>query len=222
MFQRLKGSLCRKGGSETSSGIRPILLDLQLVPRDDEVQNTSNTSTSTAVEERIDQFLSQLQSLSTLVKTKNAFWTKKAQVQHYDIDFSFSILKGCAEQFDPELLKCQLLDWFALVERQHVLINGNAGLPDQIRKAEMTMIITEASEQNLTLVKERLEKMQTDRQQRLEVLQELVEDLCLREMNLFVNLTGPEPTQSLVLKETSALGFLGIPLQLAGEPLPLG
>jgi hypothetical protein len=224
-------------------------LDLQGVPRDDEVTASSTstltptTMTATTLEERVDQFLSQLQSLSLLVKTKNAFSTTKSQSSSSqsssqqasssynnnssssssDIDFSFSILKGCTEQFDDELFKCQLLDWFAIVKRQHELQHTTSHLADEIRNAEMNLSIAGvASEQSLKLVQERLEKMQSDRQQRLEVLKELVEEVCVREMNLYVTVKEPNPRQSLVLKQTSAVGFLGIPLQMAGEPLPVG
>jgi hypothetical protein len=202
--------------------------------------------TMMTLEERVDQFLSQLQNLSLLVKTKNAFSTTKAQSSSSqsnsssqqqqqqaasssgsssttDVDFSFSILKGCTEQFDEELFKCQLLDWFAIVKRQHALQHATSHLADEIRNAEMNLSIAGvASEQSLKLVQERLEKMQSDRQQRLEVVKELVEEVCVREMNLYVTVLEPNPRQSLVLKETSAVGFLGIPLRMAGEPLPVG
>jgi hypothetical protein len=139
-----------------------------------------------------------------------------------DIDFSYSVVKGCTEQFDIELLKCQLLDWFAIVEHQQAIKMTYKHIPDEIRKAEMKMSIAGATKQSLNLVKERLELMMSDRQQRLEVLQEMVEEVCWRETNLHVRLNGPDPQQILELKETSAPGFLGIPLQLAGEPLPVG
>lgn len=176
------------------------------------------------LEDEVENFLSQLQCLSTLVKTKNSFRTVKqgGGGGHQDIDFSYSVVKGCTEQFDAELLKCQLLDWFAIVARQRELKQTNKKIPDEIRKAEIKMSIAGATEQSLNLVKERLELMTSDRQQRLDVLKEMVEEVCLREMNLHVQLNGPVPQQSLELKETSALGFLGISLQLAGEPLPVG
>lgn len=202
------------------------MLDLQGVPRDDGVELSRVSKT---VEERIDDFLWQLHCIASLLKNpKNAFSTFKGsshQGQHHHdttVEFSALVTNGCTETFDGELLKCQLLDWMDMVERQHVLQNENEGLPDKIREAEMAMSIAGASEQSLQKVREKLEKMQTDRQQRFEVLKELLEDLCLREMNLHVDLVVPEPTKSLVLKETPAVGFLGIPLQLAGESLPIG
>jgi len=221
--RRLKCILCRKGSSEASSGIRPLLLDLQLVPRDDGVQLSD---TAKSLEERIDQFLSRCQCLSTLVKTRNAFRTVRG---NENIDFSSSIFKGCTEQFDPELLRCQFLDWFTIVTRQRVVLSST-NLPEDIRQTEIQMSVAGAASQTrgqrsstLPMVKDRLTKIVSDRQQRLEVLKEMAEELCLREMHLYVDVQGPPPDKALVLPETSsAVGFLGIPLQLAGESLPVG
>lgn len=223
------------------------MLDLQNVPRDDQLllqgQITQSSNTVMLLENNIHDFVSQLECLSILVKTKNAFATYSSSKSnsnaisatsgHHDhhhgtintsttIDLSMSIVKGCTDNFDKELLQCQLMDWFELVQRQHELQAEHVDLSDRIRKAEMAMSIAGASEQSLRMVKERLEKMQTDRKQRLQVLKELLEDLCLREMSLFVQLTGPDPNETLVLHPTSAVGFLGIPLQIAGEWLPVG
>jgi hypothetical protein len=228
--QRLKYILCRKAGSsETSTGIRPLLLDLQLVPRDDDIGETSSLplfSTPSTLEERIDELIGYLSTISILIKAKNAFVITKSSSSGHSgidtIDFSVHVEKGCTENFDPEMLKCQLLDWFAMVDRQHELLDAHRDLPEEIQRAEMKMSIAGASPQSLKMVKERLATIQLDRQQRFEILQEMVEEVCLREMNLFVNLTQPAPLESLELKEVSATGFLGIPLALAGETLPLG
>lgn len=177
----------------------------------------------TSLEERIDELIGFLTILSSLIKAKNAFATTKSNSSGSDsIDFSLPVEKGCTDEFDTEMLKCLLLDWFAMVDRQHELQDSQKDLADEIRRAEMKMSIAGASPQSLKMVKERLATIQLDRQQRFEVLQEMVEEVCLREMNLFVHLTQPSPQESLELKEVSAPGFLGIPLQLAGETLPLG
>ncbi|KAG7339245.1 hypothetical protein IV203_002127 [Nitzschia inconspicua] len=224
--RRLKYILCRKAGSsETSTGIRPLLLDLRLVPRDDDIDETSSCvlfSNPSSLEDRIDELIDYLLTLSNLIKVKNAFATTKSPSGVDTIEFSVSVEQGCTEDFDPELLKCQLLDWFAMVDRQHELQDSHKDLPEEIRRAEMKMSIAGASAQSLKLVKERLATLQSDRQQRFEILQEMVEEVCLREMNLFVRLTQPAPQESLELKEVSTPGFLGIPLALAGETLPLG
>lgn len=224
-LQRLKCVLCRKGGSGTSSGIRPILLDLQGFPRDDSLENRTPLQGAVDLKGNIEDFVWHLECLSNLTKRKNGFSTMKSSSNHSQssgVDVNSVIVKGCTESFDSELLKCQLLDWFSMVERQHELQRENGHLPDEIRQAEMAMSIAGAPEKSLKMVQHRLEKMHADRQLRLDVLKELLEDLCLREMNLYVNISGPNPKQSLVLKQTSAVGFLGVTLQLAGEPLPVG
>jgi hypothetical protein len=240
--QRLKYILCRKGGpSETSQGIRPILLDLQGVPRDDDVPakglpftkslekmvstvltespDTRNIDGDSTAEERIDDFLHQLKQLSTLCKTRNAFKTDRKT----DIDLSASIVKGCAD-LDEELFRCQFLDWYDMVQRQQADRQPLRldELAEQIRLAEMEMSIAVASEQSLGVVRKRLEMIATDRQKRFDVLKEMVAEVCLREMNLYIRLESPNPSKVLELAETSAVGFLGIPLELAGEPLPVG
>ena len=221
----MKCVLCRKGGSGTSSGIRPILLDLQGFPRDDEVHGQFPSATVLDLKGRIDKLLGHLKSLSNMVRRKKGFSViKSSSVSSHEggVEFNATLTKGCTETFDLKLLKGQLMDWFAMVERQHVLQRENEDLPDMIRQAEMAMSIAGAPDKSLNMVKQRLEEMYSDRQLRLEVLKELLEDLCLREMNLFVNITGPDPRQSLSLKPTSAVGFLGVQLQRAGEILPVG
>ncbi|KAL3941677.1 MAG: hypothetical protein SGARI_000519 [Bacillariaceae sp.] len=227
--RRLKYVLCRKAGSsETSTGIRPILLDLRMVPRDDEPLGSFSGlfSPASTLEERIDELIDHLTTLSNLVKTKNAFATTKPTGSGHSsdvVEFSVPVQKGCTEEgYDPELLKCLLMDWYAMVDRQHELQQSHSDLPRQIQEAEMKMSIAGANPQSLKLVKERLATIHKDRQLRFEVLQEMVEEVCLREMNLFVDLTEPNPREILELQRISAPGFLGVPLEIAGEPLPLG
>jgi preprotein translocase subunit YajC len=166
-----------------------------------------------------------------LIKTKNAFATTTTKSSgsggggHSSsdtIDFSLPVVKGCTDDYDPDLLKCQLLDWFAIVDRQNELQEAHKDLPEEIRRAEMKMSIAGASVQSLKMVKERLMTIQLDREQRFEIVKEMVEEVCFREMNLHVQLTKPDPQETLELKEISAKGFLGVPLELAGEALPLG
>ncbi|CAJ1942784.1 unnamed protein product [Cylindrotheca closterium] len=215
--RRLKCILCRKSGPETSTGIRPILVDLQSVRRDDEALKSFDDSRS--IKENVADFLSQLECLSTLLKTRNAFRTRRG---NHVIEFSASVVNGCTEEFDPELVECQLLDWFDMVERQQELGQEQQHIVSNIREVETKIGLADASDESLDAAKDNLEYMVDDRQQRLEILQDLVEDLCLREMNLHILINDPDPEETLILKETSALGFLGVPLQLAGEALPVG
>jgi hypothetical protein len=201
------------------------LLDFLKVPRDDELRSSPifdalhYKTTASTLEERIRQFLAELTILSKLA-TKTSSRTSSPAL---NIDISLSIGKGCRDQFDPELLECQLLDWFDIVKRQHRLHQKQKELPDEIRRAEMKLSIAGASHQSLKKIREQLEMLQGIKEERFDILKEMVEEVCLREMNLYVSLTPPDPQQVLKLKGThSANGLFGIPLEIAGETLPIG
>jgi len=76
--RRLRGLLSRKAGPDTSSGIRPLLLDLQGVPRDEERFSDAQMSfKDKAVMERLDELILHLRTLGTLCKARNAFRLEK-------------------------------------------------------------------------------------------------------------------------------------------------
>eukprot|EP00536_Pseudo-nitzschia_multiseries_P012652 jgi/Psemu1/209371/e_gw1.497.49.1 len=218
--RRLGCLLCRKGGSETSTGIRPILLDLLLVPRDDEPISAAASWLSALVRETV--------SHNSNSNSHSNSHSHNSQHQQYypalNTDLSLSVARGCTDDYDPELLKCQLLDWFAIVERQHALHDDDDDdYNNDIRWAEMKLSIAGASKQSLQTAKDSLKLLEGIRSERLNVLKDMVKEVCLREMNLCVTLTGPNPDEILELKETpSAKGLFGIPLELAGETLPIG
>lgn len=213
-----------------------------MIPRDDEFAKGTilgwltspvkiaspfmNLPKNSSVEDRIDVLLGHLSMLSKLVQTKNAF----SNSGNGDIDFSASVIRGCTNDYDPELMRCQFVDWFTIVDRQHFLqkdafrpgSKDGDSLAEEIRLAELKMSVSQASKASLKLVKERLVTIRLDRSNRLAICKEMIEEVCLREMNLFVSLSGPSADRPLELKETSANGFLGTPLNCAGEILPIG
>lgn len=171
--------------------------------------------------DRLDTLVDNLQLLGSLIKNRNAFHTDKRG----DIDFPASIAKGCTEEFDAEMFHCRIQDFFTLVKHQRELVGRQEKLEileGKIRSAEMEMSLAVASNQSLGMVRQRLQLLATDRQKRFEVLKQMVEEVCVREMNLFVQLEAPGQQKTLLLKESSALGLFGYELQKAGEPLPLG
>ena len=243
--QRLKLILCQKSGSEASSGIRPILLDLQMIPRNDEPTDGTaigwligsspiniaspfmNLPEGSSLKDRIDAFIRHLSTLSKLVEAKNGFTV----AGNGDFDVPSDIIRGCVDDYDPELMRCQFLDWFTVVDRQHALQNETTNafksddigsLVEEIRLAELKLSVSQANKASLKMVKERLETLRSDRSNRLLICKEMIEEVCLREMNLFVSLSGPATDHALELSETSAVGFLGLPLEMAGETLPIG
>ena len=170
---------------------------------------------------RLDTLLDNLQILGSLIKNKQAFHTEKRS----DVDFPASVIKGCRDEFDRELLRCQIQDFFAIAKRQRDIVEKHdiiEGMEAKIRIAEMETSLAVASNQSLEMVRQRLELIATDRQKRFEALQQMAEEVCLREMNLHVRLEAPSKDKSLLLRKTSALGLFGFALQQAGEPLPIG
>jgi hypothetical protein len=221
LLRRLKGLLCRKAGVETTAGIRPLLLDLQGVPRDEDLGlNSSDTAQNEGIQDRLDAFLDKLNILGRLCVTRHAFRTEQRRAE---LDLPTSVYRNCAE-FDDELFKCRFQDWHSMVQRQHDIIGETDlhQLAEQLRRAEMQMSLAMAPAESLEVVRHRVELISSDRQKRFEVLKECIEDVCLREMFLYVALTAPETTTPLALNPTSALGVFGLPLRLAGETLPIG
>jgi hypothetical protein len=226
--RRLKLILCRKGATETSPGIRPILLDLQGLSRDDEPPVSpwslqallhGTTPSSLTVNQRLDEFVRQLKMLRMLCFTRNGFASEKKLSES---DIPPSISKGC-DEFDSRLFSCQFQDWFTMVNKQHELLQNKdfAALADEIRRAELELSIAGAAK-SLDVVQQRLEMLALDRKKKFEILKEMVEEVCLREMNLYVKVVAPAPERTLLLSDTTALGFLGLPLIMAGESLPIG
>ena len=205
--------MCRKVSPETSTGIRPILLDLQGVPRDQDVR----TNEKTTLEERLQTFLGQLGHLTRIGETNASFVTERKG----DLDIPSSIVKSCCK-FDAEMWKAQCLDWLELVKAQHKLVSKFDDLAEQLRANEIEMSIRSSPKATIALVKQRVEMLLADRQKRFEVCKDMVEEVTEREMNLSVNLVSPSQKIVLELPKTSVLGMFGMPLKMAGEPLPIG
>lgn len=211
--------LCRKTGPETSSGIRPLLLDLQGVPRDESLlrSQASSQTDKAAMLTRLNMLVDELKLLGTLSKTRGAFVTGKRG----DIDVPSAISKACRD-FDAELFVAQCEDWYDMVRAQHELVASFNDLSEQIRRAEIEKGISVANETNLDALRQRLELIAADRRKRYEVLRETVEEVCRREMNWHVKLVPPEKDLVLALPKTSVLGVYGPSLLMAGEILPIG
>jgi len=238
-LRRLKGLLCRKAGADTSAGIRPLLLDLQGVPRDEEIPLSAGTPPITAdngqlpppvlddMLARVDKLISELRILGQLCAVqRNAFLVQDRS--YSKLDLPTSIVRGCnTENFDEELFKCQFEDWYNMVRRQHELTERTNfdDLAEKLRQAEMQMSLAVAAPAQLQVVRERVEMITGDRTKRFEVCKEMIEEVCVREMNLFVDVKAPNQTQPLALQSTTAtsgLGEFGLPLLMAGETLPIG
>lgn len=221
LLRRLKNVLCRKAGLDTSTGIRPMLLDIQGVARDDEINvDLPPTINSNAMKKRLGALVVQLNVLSKLCAMRNVFHSEQRRAE---VDLPASILRGCTS-FDDKLFKCHFQDWYSMVRRQHE-ITGDTNfhqIADELRRKEMEMSLAMAPSESLEVVRQRVEMIAKDREKRFEVLKETIEELCLRELSLYVTLSPPESNKPLSLNSTSVLGVFGLPLRLAGEALPIG
>jgi hypothetical protein len=244
--------LCRKVGPETSTGIRPLLLDLQGVARDEDYPSsfttTPTSNSNNAFLGRLHVLTSQLELLSTLIVIKNTNTsTRSTSISSSGGgggSFVFvsegkrggsttdaisnavppSIVKECSA-FDSEMFEAQCQDWYAMVQRQHELVSSFTDLAERIRKAEMIQGISSCatSDASLSVVRQRLLQIMADRDKRFEVLREVVEEVCKREMNWHVHLIQPSDDTVLQLpNSTSVVGVFGPRLQMAGETLPIG
>ena len=237
LLGRLSGLLYRRAGTtNASAGIRPLLLDLQGVWRDEEavlkmraaVPSHGNDDDqggldAAAAARRVQELLSDLQTLGALCRTRHAFWVVEHDRKVEYLDIPSSIVRGCTD-LDTELFTCQFTDWCTMVVRQNELTRTKdfAGLAEKLRRAEMQMSLAVASHKSLEVVRQRLEALAVDRETRFQVAKAMLEEVCLREMNLHVTVEAPERDKILPLPKTSALGVFGKALELAGEPLPIG
>mmetsp|Transcript_20548 Transcript_20548/g.30169 ORF Transcript_20548/g.30169 Transcript_20548/m.30169 type:complete len:490 (+) Transcript_20548:545-2014(+) len=228
LLRRLKTILCRnKSSPGISTGIRPLLLDLQGVPRDKTLESSEilpfgkysrKTSPEEAVELRLGKLLEQLRCLCNICKAKGSLGFDKK-----DSDVTASLLKGCSS-LDEEMFRAQYLDWYYMVKRQREIVSGPEfqTLSETMRRAEIEVGIAVASRSGLEVARQRLDLWEKDRTKRFDVLKEMVQEVCLREMNLQMELSPPDKDVVLELPYTSALGLFGLQLQMAGELLPIG
>mmetsp|Transcript_30253 Transcript_30253/g.69766 ORF Transcript_30253/g.69766 Transcript_30253/m.69766 type:complete len:197 (+) Transcript_30253:1002-1592(+) len=179
-----------------------------------------------------DELMRQLKILKSLCQSSRgnnsaslyvALENKRGEVHNQNLDLSASIVRDCTS-LDEELFEAQCEDWFMLVQEQHRLLPKSRllSLSHTIRRAEMDRKIRAASLEKLTEAQQDLELWLTDRQKRFDVLREMVEQICAREMNWSVRLVAPPTDAELELSQTSVLGLLGRQLEEAGEPLPIG
>lgn len=231
LLRRLRSILCRKAGSETSTGIRPLLLDIQGVARDDTLALSqqepfgahSSGTKYDATLQRLKRMLSLLRCLNTLCKTKGGFQTETGKKE---LDVPPTVLKACSV-LDVEIFEAQFKDWHAMVQRQRELSTGEDGplfaeLSEEIRIAEIEVSIAIAAQPALEMVRQRLDMLEKDRMKRFQVLKDIAGEVCLREMYMNLVLAPPAKDAVLELPEISSLGVFGLQLQIAGVPLPLG
>jgi len=185
---------------------------------------------------RLKTLTSQLKCIYDIAKMKGGFYYGENMSKKESSEFG--ALKACAA-FDAELFQAQFEDWYDMIQRQNSLsINAHASstgdseknkipsalnqLSEEIRNAEIELSIAMAPKQALITIRQRLEQIENDRLKRFHVLQEIVQDVCLRELDISLALDVPEKDFVLQLPEiASTTGLFGDLLQSFGETLPL-
>lgn len=249
--QCLKSILCRKPGPDESSGIRPLLLDLQGVPRkNDDLMDLSvevpfyqpppkpnlslfclsalinDSSQSNKVDQwyYLEQFIQRVEALLKLVAQPDAPFLI---ADNRGVGRWQELVENCIEVWDSELFRAQYQDWFDMVTRQRELNTGTdasslSQISDNIREAEIELSIAMASKSQLELVRQRLQALTVDKTARYFVLAQIVNDVALRELNENIIVLPMPRDMSSDFPELSALGVFGKQMILSKEVLPIG
>ena len=257
LLRRLKCILCKKPGVHLSTGIRPLLLDLEGLPRDPtpsslEIQifgdnDMANFTRDEAIDKRLEVFMEQLHCLQNLCKSKNGFGIDKKEFEGLN-----SAMKTCSSpDLDVDSFKTKFKEWYSLCLKQHeqpkpkqssflsddlkVELEKTLGtkvyketmgedseptlhdLAEKMRKAEIEVSIAIASRQQLSLVQQKIDQLEKDRMKRFEILQDILEEVCLREMDFHLNLRVPKKDAQLELPLiTSVSGIFDAVLEVNG------
>jgi len=97
-----------------------------------------------------------------------------------------------------------------LEQGEHQTSTSFAELSETIRQGEVELGIAVAPQSSLKKWRERLENLDDERIKRFEVLQECGRNICLREMNLVINMFSPSKSMVLDFPKCRRWVFLGI------------
>jgi len=257
LLRRLKTIISKKPGTKLSTGIRPLLLDLQGIPRDlspsaceilifgnyEDVKFKS-MSTEEAISQRLEKLCSHLECLYNVGNSKGGFYacngmSNTDKKDFFDVNLDEAI-KACAD-LDTEKLCSSYKKWYSLCVKQRNLCSGGDGkvgknngttsvnqtkqtfeeLAEVMSKAEMEWTIAIASRQALSVVQKRIEQIEQDCSKRFEILQEMLEEVCLREMDFHLELRRPLKDTVLELPVVKTVrGIFDPALEMAGEMMP--
>ena len=230
LVKRLKRLLCKKLDRDCSTGIRPLLLDLQNVPRDassvggidpfhsNTVSDTSNIES--IIKSRLEKMCSLLTSLYEIGKG-NKFGIEKKEIESLS-----SGIRACSN-FNGLDFTSTYMEWYDMSKEQNSILLGStqqsiSKLSDTIREAEIEVSIAMASSQALSIVLQRIDMLERDRQKKFEILQDMVQECCLREMDLVLDLRMPDISTILHLPDIKSVsGLFEKALEIAGDELSL-
>lgn len=239
LLRRLKSILRRKPECDESTSIRPLLLDLQGVPRfkQNEIDSSiempfypppSASDVTTDQWYYLEQFLAQIRRLMELVSLSGVpFLVEERMTGGSDKNSLLSLVEECKKVWDEELFRAQFMDWYDMVKIQHELNLGRATdqtntlskLSEKIREAEIELSIAMASKDQLERVLKRLEALRADKMARYKVLAHITFDVGYRELNDGIVVEPPsEDDITVELPSLSSVpSVFGNQLALSGE-----
>ena len=245
VLRRLKSILCEKPEANKSTGILPLLQDIQGVPRDPSPSSMEisifgqdsthkDVSMEDAIDKRLDRLCLHLQCLHEMSKMSKAFGVDKKEFDNLVV-----ATKRCAVALDTDIFCVKFKEWYKLCQSQRQLTSGKMDqksnesesysmksnnqltfdeLAEEMRKAEIEVSIAMASRQALSVVQQRIDQIVQDRLKRFEILQEIVKEVCLREMDFHLDLKIPSKDFILELPRIETVSGIFEPaLRLAGE-----
>jgi hypothetical protein len=227
LLRTLKSILCKKNEcGYSSTGIRPLLLDLQGISRDPSSTNMTpieqfclnESSSMSLMEQRLSSLCCQLKHIGTL-GTSNRFVTGKKDKESFH-----AMIDACA-LFNGDVFSKLYRDWYNLSKRQRETFSKPDGAGDTLddilknmRQAEIEASIAVSSRQDLLMARERIHMLRNDRQQKFDILEETLDDCCLREMDCKISLIPINEYVALSLPNIqSVAGIFDIGMELVGE-----
>ena len=217
--------MTRKGGQETSAGIRPILLDLQGLSRDYAPASVSpfdiHASTTSfllskdndeLIHQRLQSFTKQLHTLAQLIQRKRSFVTfttsSDGKQQHQTLEIPTSIIRDCNTNLDGDIFIALYKDWYTMIKQQHTL-NNLQNLSKELQNTELEISIAKTNNiTSLQNVKQRVEHCIKDREYKFEICDRVLRDICGREMGLDLDLVMPDEDLGLDLLDVGG-GIFG-------------
>jgi len=205
----------------TVAEIQPLLVDLQETLKITKHGGEKNPeSIDDADSTKLDHFLRRVNYLLDLTKVKGGFQLPDKN----NSEVLTSLLRTCTCTWDPEIFKAQFQDWCDYVNVQHEIVQNDEfeEFSENMQQTEMELGLALASKSSLEMLKMRLGIMERDRQSRFELLQEVVQDVSLRELGCKITLTPLRPESILELPYSSVLGVFGQKLVTEGLSMPIG
>jgi hypothetical protein len=222
LIRSLSLLLCKKSGPYRSTGIRLLLFDLQRFHRKDSLacsvvinpiwRTDSSLSPAEQLADLLDTIiqLGRSQAFGSGKKGSDLIGTAIESCEDWDRKGFLIAINTWAEScYDQQELSCKMN------EQKQSLEN----LIEELRLTEIHASIANSSQSALSLAQNKISQIEVDRMKRFEVLKDMVEECCIREMNLKIDIQVPKKDLILQLPLTdgSVSGLFDVALTSAGE-----